>query len=130
MWTLADRGLSVAEQRARRVLDVREVVEEVSWVVGLQADKKGLEVTAHIDPALPERMCGDAGRLRQILFNLCGNAVKFTAQGEVALEVELLNRTEERICARFEVRARRFRSRPRTDSGGAPGSCTEASTRC
>jgi PAS domain S-box-containing protein len=66
---------------------VRDVVEDVSRLIAVQADTKGLEVTVRVDPSTPEKSRGDAGRLRQILFNLCGNAVKFTLRGEISLEV-------------------------------------------
>ena len=84
--------------------NVRDVVEEVSRLISIQADTKGLEVIAHIDPRLPEYFTGDAPRLRQILFNLGGNAVKFTHAGEVAIEVKLLKQDAQGALVRFEVR--------------------------
>jgi two-component system sensor histidine kinase/response regulator len=85
-------------------VNLRDVVEEVSRLISIQADAKGLEVIAHIDPALPECVMGDEARLRQILFNLCGNAVKFTQQGEVSINVSLVSLTPVGITARFAVR--------------------------
>lgn len=85
-------------------VNLRDVVEEVSRLISIQADAKGLEVIAHIDPALPECVMGDEARLRQILFNLCGNAVKFTQQGEIAIEVTLVSLNPQGITTRFEVR--------------------------
>ena len=63
-------------------------VEEVLELLAPQAHKKGLEITALIDPNVPNDLLGDSGRLRQILTNLVGNAIKFTAQGEVVVRVE------------------------------------------
>jgi len=85
-------------------VNLRDVVEEVSRLISIQADAKGLEVIAHIDSALPECVMGDEARLRQILFNLCGNAVKFTQHGEISIEVKLANLIPHGITARFEVR--------------------------
>jgi two-component system sensor histidine kinase/response regulator len=85
-------------------VNLRDVVEEVSRLISIQADAKGLEVIAHVDPALPECVMGDEARLRQILFNLCGNAVKFTQQGEVSINVTLVSLTPTDITARFAVR--------------------------
>jgi PAS domain S-box-containing protein len=84
--------------------NLRDVVEEVSRLISIQADTKGLEVIAHLEPALPERVIGDAARLRQILFNLGGNAVKFTATGEVAIEVKLQGQDAAGALVKFEVR--------------------------
>ena len=53
-----------------------------------RAHDKGLELSCHIDPAVPETVCGDAGRLRQILLNLVGNAIKFTERGEIVVRIE------------------------------------------
>ncbi len=67
--------------------DVRECIEGVLKTVALRADDKGLELLCDISPDVPEVVSGDAGRLRQILLNLLGNALKFTAEGEVSLKV-------------------------------------------
>jgi two-component system, sensor histidine kinase and response regulator len=67
--------------------DVRDCIEGVLKTLALRADDKGLEFLCDISPEVPEVVSGDAGRLRQILLNLLGNALKFTAQGEVSLKV-------------------------------------------
>ena len=55
--------------------------------LALRADRKGLELMCFVDPALPSRFLGDPGRLRQVVVNLAGNAIKFTDKGEVAIRV-------------------------------------------
>jgi signal transduction histidine kinase/CheY-like chemotaxis protein/HPt (histidine-containing phosphotransfer) domain-containing protein len=85
-------------------VNVRAAVEEVSRLISIQADSKGLEVIVEIDPAIPERMRGDEARLRQILFNLCGNALKFTARGEIVVDVRCVHADPEGTTARFAVR--------------------------
>lgn len=62
---------------------------EVMQLLAVRAEEKGLELILDIDPAVPQQLLGDAGRLRQILLNLLGNAIKFTAQGSVRLCLEL-----------------------------------------
>jgi signal transduction histidine kinase/CheY-like chemotaxis protein len=85
-------------------VEVRDLLEDVARLIAIQAHAKNLEVTAYIDPAVPEFVQGDAGRLRQVLINLCGNAVKFTQEGEVALSVSVVSRDTESTTLRFEVR--------------------------
>jgi PAS domain S-box-containing protein len=85
-------------------MDVRDTVEDVARLLAIQAHQKGLEVIALLDPALPDLVRGDAGRLRQILLNLGGNAVKFTQKGEVAIECKVAYRDDQHLMLRCEVR--------------------------
>jgi two-component system sensor histidine kinase/response regulator len=85
-------------------IELRDTLEDVARLLSIQAHAKGLEVTVQIDPRVPDRVRADAGRIRQILLNLCGNAVKFTARGEVALALELVDSTDDGHLVRCEVR--------------------------
>ena len=67
--------------------DLEETVDSVIDIVAPRAFEKGLFISATIDPALPDRVGGDPAAFRQILLNLVGNAVKFTAQGHVSVDV-------------------------------------------
>jgi signal transduction histidine kinase/ligand-binding sensor domain-containing protein/DNA-binding response OmpR family regulator len=71
--------------------------------LALRAHQKGLELTCDIRPEVPEVVVGDPTRLRQIIINLVGNAIKFTSQGEVGLKIALESRTEDRIRLHFLV---------------------------
>ncbi len=83
--------------------DLCTCVEEVLELLAPQAHKKGLEIAALIHPNVPTRLQGDAGRLRQILMNLTGNAIKFTNEGEVVVRVELQLETPTTAKIRFAV---------------------------
>jgi PAS domain S-box-containing protein len=85
-------------------VDLRDTFEDVARLLSIQAHAKGLEVTAQIDAQLPDLVKGDAGRVRQILLNLAGNAIKFTKQGEVSLEIKVLETDEHGTRVRCEVR--------------------------
>jgi Signal transduction histidine kinase len=88
---MVDDILSLAQIEAGRVelkqeiFDVTQTVQEVGQMMKSRAEGKGLRFTLELDPALPPCVQGDAGKLRQVLINLLGNAVKFTETGDVWL---------------------------------------------
>lgn len=71
--------------------DLRQMIEETLKVLGVRAADKGLQLASDVDLRVPPRLLGDPGRLRQILMNLAGNAIKFTERGGVAIRVKLLS---------------------------------------
>ena len=81
----------------------REVVESVGLILQPQAKAKQIAYEASVAEDVPETVRGDAGHLRQVLINLVGNAVKFTDQGSVKLEVLLIAQTAEQVRLRFTV---------------------------
>ena len=72
-------------------------------ILGLRAHEKGLELACQVLPDVPERLRGDPTRLRQIVLNLAGNAIKFTATGEVVLRVEREEETDDEFVLHFSV---------------------------
>ena len=83
---------------------LRDSMENVLRVLSVQAHQKKLELSCHVLPDTPDRLRGDPTRLRQILMNLVGNAVKFTAKGEVAVRVECEEDGDESVLMGFAVR--------------------------
>jgi two-component system, sensor histidine kinase and response regulator len=82
---------------------IRTTVEEAIDVIALKAQEKGLELVCMIGREVPEFLRGDPGRLRQILFNLIGNAVKFTEEGGVTVHVECVSEKDSSVTLRFSV---------------------------
>ena len=83
--------------------DLRSMVESVGEVLSIKASEKNLEFSLLIYQKVPVFVKGDPGRIRQILMNLCGNAIKFTEKGEVFLTVSLVSEDEDRALIRFDV---------------------------
>jgi signal transduction histidine kinase len=83
--------------------DLRTTVEEVADLLAEQAQRKGLELACLIPHDIPTALHGDPGRLRQILLNFVGNAVKFTGQGEVVIQVSLAEERNDSVLVRFDV---------------------------
>ena len=84
--------------------ELADVLDHLANLIGLQAEDKGLELVFVLPPDLPGSLVGDPSRLGQVLLNLGNNAVKFTAQGEVVVAVEVLERSATAATLRFEVR--------------------------
>ena len=87
-----------------QAFQLRESLGETMKTLAARAHEKDLELYWHIASDIPDWLMGDAGRLRQILVNLVGNAIKFTEQGEVGVMVELVSRTESNAELHFSVR--------------------------
>ena len=80
-----------------------EVMETMVAYVGTLAERKGLELLIHVAPDVPPQLVGDPMRLGQVLINLCNNAVKFTAEGEVDVRIAVQAREAAHVRLRFEV---------------------------
>ena len=101
--------LDISKIEARKLtlenihFNLREMLESTVKIVALQAAEKGLELTCQVAPEVPAEVLGDPNRLRQILLNLAGNAIKFTHQGEVAIRVRLDQEDQNTVALRFAV---------------------------
>ena len=82
---------------------LRATIEDMNDLLALKAQQKGVEYVCCIDPQVPVQLVGDAGRLRQVLTNVVGNAVKFTTEGEVAIRVGVAHETEHQVTLSFVV---------------------------
>ena len=86
-----------------QVFDLRERLGDTMKSLALRAHSKGLELACASIRDVPQRLVGDISRLRQIVVNLVGNAIKFTERGEVLLEVTLLEQQDNAVQLRFAV---------------------------
>ncbi|MBX9600915.1 MAG: response regulator [Bryobacteraceae bacterium] len=82
---------------------LREVIDQTTRLLAVNASEKGLAVRALLDPDVPDRILGDPGRLRQVLVNLLGNAIKFTERGTVRVSVQTLAIEEQGVEYQFSV---------------------------
>ena len=87
----------------RTDFDLREAVGDAAKLLALRAAEKNIELACHIVADVPERVLGDPGRLRQVLLNLMGNAVKFTTEGEVVLRVTVQATAPDRVTLHFAI---------------------------
>jgi two-component system, sensor histidine kinase and response regulator len=108
--TIINDILDVSKIEARKLtlervpFHFRDTVEDGVKLLAPRAGEKGLELACRIAPDVPDAVVGDPGRLRQIMLNLIGNAIKFTDEGEVVVEVVVERIAEETVTLRFTVR--------------------------
>ncbi|HLB07800.1 MAG TPA: PAS domain S-box protein, partial [Alphaproteobacteria bacterium] len=101
--------LDFSKMEARKIeleiidFDLLPAIESMIHFLTPQAQGKGIDLAYAIAPDVPLKLRGDPARLRQVVMNLLTNALKFTPEGAVSLEVGLVRRSEERILLRFEV---------------------------
>lgn len=86
------------------VFDVEELAHETIELYAARADSKGLQLICHLEPGLDTRLVGDPHRIRQVLTNLLGNALKFTDEGEIVLSIRVVEERLDNIVLSFEVR--------------------------
>src|SRR5687768_10030937 len=107
--TIIDDILDVSKIDAGRLaiervpFQFRDTVEDAVKLLAPRAAEKGLELACRIAPDVPEAVVGDPGRLRQVLLNLVGNAIKFTHEGEVMVDVAMEWMTANDVIIRFRV---------------------------
>ena len=88
---------------SREPMALRAVMQGVLDTVHITAAEKGLRLILDVNPEVPDALVGDALRLRQILVNLVGNAIKFTQSGEIRVRVDIASRLPAEICLHFAV---------------------------
>ena len=84
--------------------DLRDSLSDAMRTLATRAFNKKLELVINIHPEVPKRVITDSGRLRQVIMNLVGNAIKFTERGEIVLTVDCLTRDEDDTLLRFNIR--------------------------
>ena len=105
--TLVNDLLDFSKIEARKLqldrvgFNLRDALEDTMRVLAPRAHQKGLELACHIHPDVPDALVGDPLRLRQIVMNLVGNAIKFTEHGEVVLHVQAKSRRNDNAAVEF-----------------------------
>jgi PAS domain S-box-containing protein len=84
--------------------NIKELIKGMDLTLGIRAKEKNIKFATHIDTALPDYIVGDSVRLSQILWNLGGNAIKFTEKGEVTLDVAVKNESAEKMNLEFTIK--------------------------
>ncbi len=84
--------------------ELHALIQNIKNTIKLKAEEKNLKFETIIDPAVPEMVNGDQVRLSQILTNLTANAIKFTNEGEVLIDLKLISKTEDNVTVRFSVK--------------------------
>ncbi len=84
--------------------NLRDSLEDTMRTLAVRAHKQGLELACHIPPEVPDALIGDPVRLRQIVVNLAGNAIKFTERGEVVVDVSVESESDAEVWLHFAVR--------------------------
>lgn len=85
------------------IFNLDDAVGDIVKLLAPRADEKGLELACQIDPNIPDFLNGDISRLRQIIVNLLGNAIKFTAQGEIVIAVQMESEQDDELVLHFTV---------------------------
>ena len=83
--------------------DLRETLASSLNLLGVTARTKGLNLTSRVGEAVPNQLIGDQNRIRQVLTNLLGNAIKFTDEGSVHVSVDVMRQSRRKIVLRFSV---------------------------
>jgi two-component system, sensor histidine kinase and response regulator len=83
---------------------LRDTLDDSIRSLGVRAHQKGIELACHILPSVPDGLQGDPTRVRQIVVNLVGNAIKFTSQGEVVIQVEIQEESQDEVVLHFAIR--------------------------
>ncbi|MEN6426417.1 MAG: GAF domain-containing protein, partial [Phycisphaerales bacterium] len=83
---------------------LRDTLGDTLHTLAGRASEKGLELTYHIPPDIPDNLVGDPGRICQVMVNLVGNAIKFTDQGEIGVSVNMESLAEDRVLLHFAVK--------------------------
>jgi PAS domain S-box-containing protein len=106
---LIDGILDLARIESRKIalenldFNLNDIIQDVVRLLSVPAKAKGLDVYSRVSPETPEALCGDVHRLRQVLTNLVGNAIKFTEKGEVTLSAALESKGDRTATIRFAI---------------------------